>query len=81
MKSTIFKLIFLFFFIGIAIHSVTSAAPPPPPGNHGESGNQCARGGAPISEGLFILLGLATAYGGRILYKSIKEHKNKEFIS
>ena len=79
MKSLILKLIFLFFFIGIAIHSVTSA-PPPPPANHGESGTQCG-GGAPIAGGLFILLGLATAYGGRILYKSLKEHKNKELIS
>lgn len=66
MKSTIFKLIFLFFFIGIAIHSVTSA-PPPPPANHGESGNQCGEG-APIGSGLFILLGLAGAYGTKKLY-------------
>jgi hypothetical protein len=65
MKSTIFKLIFLFFFIGIAIHSVTSAPPPP---SHEQSGTQCGGGGAPIGSGLFILLGLAGAYGTRKLY-------------
>ena len=46
--------------------------PPPPPGDHGDTGNQNA-GNAPIGGGLFILLGLGAAYGGRKLYQSYKE--------
>jgi len=51
---------------------VFSQPPPPPPGGHGDTGNQNA-GNAPIGGGLFILLGLGAAYGGRKLYQSYKE--------
>ena len=47
--------------------------PPPPPG-HGETGN-VPGGGAPIGGGLFILLGLGTAYGGFRGYKFYKKKK------
>ncbi len=47
------------------------APPPPPGGGHGGSGNQTA--GAPIGGGLFILLGLGAAYGGKKLYDLRKE--------
>ncbi len=46
------------------------APPPPPAGGHGQSGN---RAGAPIGGGLFILLGLGAAYGGKKLYDLRKE--------
>ena len=48
--------------------------PPPPSGGHGQSGNQ-EGGRAPIGGGLFILLGLGAAYGGKKLYdrKKINE--------
>ena len=42
--------------------------PPPPPSGHGESGDQLPGGGAPIGSGLFILLGLGAAYGGKKIY-------------
>ena len=42
-----------------------------PPSNHGLAGNQ-AGGGAPIGGGLFILLGLGAAYGGKKLYDKRK---------
>ncbi len=53
--------------------------PPPPPGGAGggdnESGN--SQGGrAPIGGGLFILLGLGAAYGGRKVYNLNKELKD-----
>ncbi len=38
-----------------------------PPANHGATGN-LAGGGAPIGGGLFILLGLGAAYGGKKWY-------------
>ena len=44
-------------------------AVPPPPASHGATGDQAANGGgAPIGGGLFILLGLGAAYGGKKLY-------------
>ncbi len=46
------------------------APPPPPAGGHGQSGN---KGAAPIGGGLFILLGLGAAYGGKKLYDLRKE--------
>jgi len=46
--------------------------PPPPPGNHGGGGNVNG-GNAPIGGGLFILMGLAAAYGGKKLIHSTKE--------
>lgn len=42
--------------------------PPPPSGGHGATGNQPAGNGAPIGSGLFILLGLGAAYGGKKVY-------------
>jgi len=54
-----------------SLDSVAQAPPPPPPG-HGSTGNQTG-GNAPIGGGLFILLGLGAAYGGKKLYQSNKE--------
>lgn len=52
------------------------SGPPPPPGGASgttnTSGNQNG-GGAPIGGGIFILLGLAAAYGGTKLYQRNKE--------
>ncbi|RLD85433.1 MAG: hypothetical protein DRJ09_12925 [Bacteroidetes bacterium] len=50
--------------------SVGFTQPPPPPSDagHGASGNQTG-GNAPVGGGLFILMGLGAAYGGRKLYK------------
>jgi hypothetical protein len=43
-------------------------APGPPPGNHGGGGN-VPGGGAPIDDGLYILLIAGAAYGARKLYQ------------
>ncbi len=53
--------------------SIAQDAPPSPPSSHGETTNQDGRG-APIGGGLFILLGLGAAYGGRKLYQMRKEN-------
>jgi len=50
--------------------------PPPPPGDHGLSGNQNT-GNAPIGGGLFILLGLGAAYGGKKLW-DLKQEQLEE---
>ena len=48
-----------------------SAQPPPPPSGTtgGGSSNDKLGGSAPVGGGLFILLGLGAAYGGRKLYQ------------
>ena len=56
----------------LSIDSVGQAPPPPPP-SHGSSGNQPG-GNAPIGGGLFILIGLGAAYGGKKLYDMKKEN-------
>ena len=57
----------------IPFSAISQSSPPPPPSAHGESGNQSAGGGAPIGSGLFILLGLGAAHGGKKLYDMKKE--------
>ncbi len=53
----------------ITINPLTSSAqngdPPPPPGEHGQNGNQVPGGGAPIGDGLLLLVAMGTAYGLR----------------
>ncbi len=72
MKNTINKLIKTFAILLLVGTAYTlSAQPPPPPG--GESGGGGSQGeklggNAPIGGGLFILLGLGAAYGGRKVY-------------
>jgi len=57
---------------------LSQTAPPPPPGGSsgagdGTGGDDTSRTGAPIGGGLFILLGLGAAYGGKKLYDLRKE--------
>jgi hypothetical protein len=69
---------FLTFALLISIHTVSVAQPPPPP-DHGGGGNTPPGGGAgaPIGEGVFILLGLAGLYGGKKVYNIRKEVKSE----
>ena len=48
--------------------TLTAQTVPPPPDAHGQTTDQAEGGGAPIGGGLFILLGLGAAYGGKKLY-------------
>jgi len=69
--SKIIKLftIALITFNLITINPQSSSAqngdPPPPPGEHGQNGNQIPGGGAPVGDGLLVLLAMGTAYGLR----------------
>lgn len=72
MKKTIvnsLNILIIAFFLSISASGI--AQPPPPPGGSNTQGN---KQGAPIGGGLFILLGLAAAYGGRKIYNLRKEH-------
>jgi hypothetical protein len=80
-KSTMKKfittaIIILGFFL--TSNPLISQPPPPPPGGHGDDGNQNAGNGAPIGGGLFILLGLGAAYGGKKVYDWRGEMKDKK---
>ena len=73
MKKQIKTLLFSITFILFAATGFSQGPPPPPSGaGHGATGNQTG-GNAPIGGGLFILMGLGAAYGGRKLYKVNKE--------
>jgi len=69
------KLIIIIILVLIAYVTSTNLlaqVPPPPPPGHGSTGNQTG-GNAPIGGGLFILIGLGAAYGGKKLYDLKKE--------
>ncbi len=59
----------LFFSFLLWTNNANAQTAPPPPGAHGQTTDQAAGGSAPIGGGLFILLGLGIAYGGRKLYQ------------
>ena len=73
-KITIYiaQIITFAFFLSVSINALAQAPPPPPPGGSNNSGNQLG-GNAPIGGGLFILLGLGAAYGGRKIYQLRKK--------
>jgi len=72
MKKSIVTLAITALFTLFAYNGFSQGPPPPPSGGHGQSGNQTG-GNAPIGGGLFILLGLGAAYGGKKLYNMNKE--------
>ena len=64
----------IIFGLAFSFDSIGQTTPPQPPSaGHGQSDNQ-EGGQAPIGGGLFILLGLGAAYGGRKLYQMRKEN-------
>ncbi len=73
MKNIITKLLKVFVIVMMVSFAYSAEAqPPPPPGGSTGTGNNTGNsqgGTAPIGGGLFILLGLGAAYGGRKLYQ------------
>ena len=59
--------ILLITILTLASRTMFAQVPPPPPLGHGQSGN-VPGGNAPIGGGLFILLSLGAAYGGKKVY-------------
>ena len=68
MKKQIATILFTIVLTLSASIGFTQPPPPPTGAGHGASGNQTG-GNAPIGSGLFILLGLGAAYGGKKLYR------------
>jgi len=72
-------LIVLSFVFGVNTVSFSQPPPPPPPSvGHGRAGNAPADAGAPIGEGMFLLIGMAGLYAGHKIYNLRKTLKNKE---
>ena len=74
MKKQIKTLLLSLSFLMFAATGFSQGPPPPPGTGHGQTGNQNG-GSAPIGGGLFILLGLGAAYGGKKLYRLFDEHE------
>jgi len=70
---------FIAFMLYLSINGVSVAQPPPPPpsGGHGISGNRPPGAGAPIGEGMFLLLGLVGLYGGKKVNSLRKQMKSE----
>ncbi len=60
--TTSLSLFVLFMLLTFATPVSAQDPPPPPPPGHGEGGN-VPGGGAPIGEGLIILVAMGAAYG------------------
>lgn len=72
---------FITLILLFSIHAesfATGPPPPPPGGGHGEGGNQAPGSGAPVGEGMFILIGLAGLYGGKKVYNLRKKTQSEE---
>jgi hypothetical protein len=72
MKKNILT-ISLIFTLTLWVSIVYAQTAPPPPSGHGSTTNEASGGGAPIGGGLFILLGLGAAYGGKKVYDMKKQ--------
>lgn len=73
MKNGLSKTILIISFITISILSYGQQRAPGDPGEDPGTGDPLNGGGAPIGGGLYILLGLGAAYGGRKMYKLLQE--------
>ena len=67
--NNLLKAFAILLFVG-ASYTVSAQPPPPPGGSGGGGGTQGEKlgGNAPIGGGLFILLGMGLAYGGKKMY-------------
>jgi len=62
------KLIITGIFISALSFGLMAQNPPDPPDGHGSDQDQEPGGNAPLSGGVYILLGLGLAYGGKRVY-------------
>ncbi|MCF8364766.1 MAG: hypothetical protein K9H16_03240 [Bacteroidales bacterium] len=70
--TTSLSLLLLLVLLNFANPVSAGAPPPPPPPGHGTGGN-VPGGGAPIGEGLIMLVALGAAYG----YKKWSDNKEE----
>jgi hypothetical protein len=73
MKKNILIISLILTFMFWVNNTYADDTAPPPPSGHGSTTNEASGGGAPIGGGLFILLGLGAAYGGKKVYDMKKQ--------
>lgn len=66
MMKSFFRVLVLIILFSVA--QSLKAQPLPPAGGHGQTGDQVPGGGAPITSGLAILIGMGGAYAGKKVY-------------
>ncbi|NQU33518.1 MAG: hypothetical protein HQ521_09810 [Bacteroidetes bacterium] len=72
-KNIKIYLVAILLFVGLSHSEFIYSQVPDPPSGHGSSSNESPGGGAPIGGGLFILVSLGIAYGGKKMYDIRKE--------
>ena len=75
MKKQIITFAFTIIFTLFAYNGFSQGPPPPPGTGHGQTGNQNG-GSAPVGGGMFILLALGSAYGGKKLYHLFDDNED-----
>jgi hypothetical protein len=79
MKKNLAKIILISLFTFVGYVLMAQGGPPPPPGDpHGGNDDFPMGGGAPIGNGIGILLTLGAAYGSRKIYKFFKDREALE---
>jgi len=63
------KLIITGIFISVLSFGVMAQGPPDPPDGHGSDQDEEPGGNAPLSGGVYVLLGLGLVYGGKRIYE------------
>ena len=69
------KLIITGIFFFFLTNGILAQGPPDPPDGHGSDQDEEPGGNAPLSGGVFILLGLGAAYGGKKVFDLRKEEE------
>ena len=77
-KKTIQKYIMIVLFQLFAIAGFSQMMSPNNPGNGPQSGDPPLGGGAPVGSGIFILMSLGVAYGGKKVFHLVSQNKLKE---
>ncbi len=74
MKNKLIALLLTGFFVLFSLGMFAQQTNPPDPSGDPEGNDPEMGGGAPIGGGTLILLALGAAYGGKKVYKVIKEN-------
>ena len=73
MINNLLKVFVILLMVGASYTVFAQGSPPPPPDAGGNNQGNKLGGNAPIGGGLFILMGLGAAYGGKRFYDQRKK--------